>query len=211
MTGSKFTRRQVAGSALAAAGLVLAPRASALQRREPTPESPMGPFYPIARLTDSDADLTRIGRERPRAQGTIIEVTGRVLDQRGNPVSGAVMEMWQCNAAGRYAHDNDPATAPLDPNFQGFARIRSGRDGSWRLTTIKPAGYNSPIGFRPPHLHWDLAGRRDRRIAQMYFPEDAEANARDELYRALGTQGPLSVARRDSGNRYVWDIILAEV
>ena len=90
----------------------------------------------------------------------------------GNPVSGAKLELWQCNAAGRYAHPNDVATAPLDPDFQGFAAISSGRQGEWRITTIKPAGYESPIGHRTPHIHFDVSGKTHRLITQMYFPGD---------------------------------------
>jgi protocatechuate 3,4-dioxygenase beta subunit len=205
-----LSRRQMAASIVGAGALLAAPRALALQARQPTPESDMGPFYPAGQRADEDADLTRIGRNSPRAQGNVIELRGRVLDLRGNPVRGATLEMWQCNAAGRYLHANDVSTAPLDPNFRGFARLRSGRDGSFRLITIKPGGYDSPIGHRPPHLHWDLIGRTDRRITQMYFPEDADANAADRLYRNLGTAGPNAVARRERDGLYHWDIVLAD-
>jgi protocatechuate 3,4-dioxygenase beta subunit len=107
-------------------------------------------------------------------------------------------------------HENDISTAPLDPHFQGFAAIRTDAQGHWRIVTVKPAGYDSPIGHRPPHIHFDIRGRRHRNIAQLYFPEDAAANAVDLLYRGLGDLAGTSVATRDAGdpNRYRWDVVL---
>jgi protocatechuate 3,4-dioxygenase, beta subunit len=209
-----LSRRQFAQAALASAGLFVAGPALALQDRQPllgtTAESPMGPFYPLHPPAESDADLTRLAGHANRAQGTMIELTGRVRDLRGNPLAGAQMELWQANAAGRYTHELDPATAPLDPDFQSYARLTTGADGTYRIITIKPGGYDSPIGHRPPHLHFDLRGRTHRSIAQMYFPEDSEGNARDTLYRALGDEAASSVAARDPADpaKYRWDIVL---
>ena len=210
---SLLSRRQFAQAALASAGLfVVGP--SLAQQQQPllgtTAESPMGPFYPLHPPAENDADLTRLAGHANRARGTVIELTGRVRDLRGNPIAGAQMELWQANAAGRYMHELDPATAPLDPDFQSYARLTAGADGSYRIVTIKPGGYDSPIGHRPPHLHFDLRGRTHRSIAQLYFPEDAEGNARDTLYRALGNDAASTVAARDPAdpNRYRWDIVL---
>lgn len=206
----KISRRAFAGAGLASAGLVLASGAKALADRPLTAESPMGPFYPLTHPADSDADLIWIKGHKSRALGQVIEVTGRVMDGKGNPIAGAIIDLWQANAAGRYAHPDDISTAPLDPNFQGFASLRSGRDGSWRIVTIKPAGYDSPIGKRPPHIHFDVRGLRHRNVAQLYFAEEAEANARDALYKQLGADAATSVAQRDANdpNRYRWDVVL---
>ena len=210
---SLLSRRQFAQSALASAGLFVVGPALA-QERQPslraTAESPMGPFYPLRPPADNDADLTRLAGHANRARGTVIELTGRVLDLRGNPIAGARLELWQANAAGRYAHELDPATAPLDPDFQSYARLTTGADGAYRIVTIKPGGYDSPIGHRPPHLHFDLRGQTHRSIAQMYFPEDAEGNARDTLYRALGDEAGTSLAMRDTADpsKYRWDVVL---
>lgn len=207
-----LSRRQFAQAALASAGLFVAGAALAQPRQEltPTAESPMGPFYPLHPLAENDADLTRLAGHRNRARGTVIELTGRIRDVRGNPIAGARMELWQANAAGRYMHELDPATAPLDPNFQSYARLTAGADGTYRFVTIKPGGYDSPIGHRPPHLHFDLRGRTYRTIAQMYFPEEAAGNARDALYSALGNDAASSVAARNATdpNKYRWDIVL---
>ena len=208
-----LTRRAVAGGLLAGGALLTGKALHAQSGGQPnlpsTPESPMGPFYPVRRGADHDADMVTL-RGGGRARGEIIEVAGRILDLHGRPISGAQVEIWQANAAGRYAHPADVATAPLDPNFSGFASLRTGHDGLWRITTIRPAGYDSPIGNRPPHIHFMVSGRAHRLVAQMYFPENGEANARDLLYRGLGNEGPRSVATRAEDRRYRWDIVLLE-
>ena len=208
-----LSRRQFAQAALASAGLFMALPGRAQQGQPPlgtTAESPMGPFYPLHPPAENDADLTRLAGHRNRARGTVIELTGRIRDVRGNPISGARLELWQANAAGRYAHELDPAVAPLDPDFQSYARLTTGADGAYRILTIKPGGYDSPIGHRPPHLHFDLRGRTHRTIAQMYFPEEADANARDSLYSALGNDAASSVAARNPADpgKYRWDVVL---
>jgi protocatechuate 3,4-dioxygenase beta subunit len=210
MAGIILSRRTFAGAGLASAGLALASGAKAFQQKPLTAESPMGPFYPLDVPADSDADLTWLKGHAKRASGQVIEVTGRVLDQRGNPIAGARLDVWQANAAGRYAHPSDPAVAPLDPDFQGFASIVSDAKGDWRMVTIKPSGYDSPIGNRPPHIHFDIRGKTHRNIAQLYFPEDAAANAKDMLYKALGAEAATSVAMRSSADphKYSWDVVL---
>jgi len=96
---------------------------------------------------------------------------GRVVDLRGNPIRNAQVELWQCNAAGRYDHPGDRANpAELDPNFQGFARLATDRDGQFRFRSIKPKDYDTPIGRRTPHIHFDVRGLRERLVTQMYFP-----------------------------------------
>lgn len=203
-----LSRRAFAGAALGTAGLIAAGAARAAPAL--TAGGPLGPFYPIERPADDDFDMTMIKGGSGRALGRVIEVTGRVLDRKGNPVNGAMLDLWQCNAAGRYAHAADVATAPLDPNFQGFARLKTGASGEWRLRTVKPAGYGSPIGQRTPHIHVDVQGRQYRLITQMYFAEDAESNAKDRLYANLGEDAATAVAKLAAADQYRWDIVLME-
>jgi len=164
-----MSRRTFAGAGLASAGLALSSSARAFADKVPTAESALGPFYPITRPADADADLTWVKGHDKRAIGQVIEISGRVFDVKGNPVPGATLELWQANAAGRYDHPSDPAIAALDPNFQGYANIRSDSKGEWRVVTIKPGGYDSPIGHRPPHIHFDFRSEKSRNIAQLYF------------------------------------------
>ena len=205
-----MSRRTFAGAGVASVGLVWASGGRALADRVPTAESAMGPFYPIVRSAEADADLTWLKGHKARAAGQVIEVSGRIFDVKGNPIPGATLELWQANAAGRYAHPSDISKAPLDPNFQGYATLKTDPKGAWRIVTVKPGGYGSPIGQRPPHIHFDLRSEKTRTIAQMYFPEEAAGNAADRLYRDLGADAATSVAARDVSdpNKYSWDIVL---
>ncbi|WP_332772194.1 protocatechuate 3,4-dioxygenase [Phenylobacterium sp.] len=196
----------MAGAALVAGGA----RGQALPPLAGTAESPMGPFYPVNHLAEADADLVWLKGHKARALGEVIEISGRVLDRHGAPMRDATIEIWQANAAGRYAHANDISKAPLDPNFQGFANLRTDKDGGWRITTIKPAAYDSPIGLRTPHIHFDVRGTAHRLSAQMYFPEEAALNAKDQLYKGLGGEAGTSVAAATGAGKYRWDIVLMD-
>ncbi|MDP3676377.1 MAG: protocatechuate 3,4-dioxygenase [Novosphingobium sp.] len=203
-----LSRRAFAGSALATAALVAAKGVQAASKLSPTPSQTEGPFYPHQRLAEEDADLTWIKGHKRRAQGKVIQVTGRVFDRYGNPVRGARVELWQCNSLGRYAHPGDIATVPLDPDFQGYAAIRTGRKGEWRITTIKPAAYDSPIGRRTPHIHFTVHGNSGKLTTQMYFSDDEATNLKDGLYKNLGGEAARTVARLGAANQYDWDIVL---
>lgn len=162
-----ITRRHLVVGAAAVASVSAAKSPTLV----PTAGQEMGPFYPILRPADHDADLTRIKGRNGAATGQPINVIGRIVDLRGNPIRNAQVEFWQCNAVGRYDHPGDRANpAALDPNFQGFARLASDRDGQFKFRSIKPKDYNTPIGVRTPHIHFDIRGRSDRLVTQMYFP-----------------------------------------
>nr|WP_055505682.1 protocatechuate 3,4-dioxygenase subunit beta [Nonomuraea pusilla] len=122
-----------------------------------------------------DADLTRQHEAEPIGERII--VTGRVLDSGGRPVRGTLVELWQANAAGRYAHQGDQHPAPLDPNFTGAGRCLTDDEGRYRFVTIKPGAYpwrNHPNAWRPAHLHFSVFGTAftQRLVTQMYFPGD---------------------------------------
>ena len=160
-------RRHLVVGAAAVAG-VSAARGQTLSA---TSAQDLGPFYPMLRPADHDADLTRIKGRKGMAAGQPIQVIGRIVDLHGNPIRNAQVELWQCNAAGRYDHPGDRANpAALDPNFQGFARLATDRDGQFRFRSIKPKDYDTPIGRRTPHIHFDVRGLRERLVTQMYFP-----------------------------------------
>jgi protocatechuate 3,4-dioxygenase, beta subunit len=136
-----------------------------------------GPGPALAEVTPEDADLTRNAGTGQEAMGERIIVTGRVLDEDGAPVARTLVEVWQCNAAGRYVHGKDQHPAPLDPNFIGAGRCVTDEDGSYRFLTIKPGAYpwrNHANAWRPAHIHFSLFGPAQvtRLITQMYFPGD---------------------------------------
>ena len=135
-----------------------------------TPSTILGPFYPLIKPRDSDSDLTRIAGKRVRARGQVIDIAGRVLNQRGTPVRGARVELWQANAMGRYTHPSDPNPAPLDPGFEGYGVQVTDREGRFRFTTVKPGPYPFDKNrLRSPHLHFEVTGQKDRRVTQMFF------------------------------------------
>ena len=164
-----ISRRQLVVGAAAVASVSAAKSPSLVA----TSAQDLGPFYPIVRPSDHDADLTRLKGRSAAAVGQPIQIIGRVVDIHGNPIRNASVELWQCNAAGRYAHPGDRANAAaLDPNFQGFARLATDRDGQFKFRSIKPKDYDTPIGRRTPHIHFAIDGRSERLVTQMYFPNE---------------------------------------
>jgi protocatechuate 3,4-dioxygenase beta subunit len=160
-------------------GAALLP-ATARAALPPTPRQGEGPFYPTAPPLDADNDLVEVAGRDGRAAGVVTHVFGRVLDAEGRPLAGARVEIWQCDAAGRYHHPADPR-GPADPNFQGFGHARAAEDGGYRFRTIRPVPYPG----RTPHIHFAvLAPGRARLVTQMYVAGEP-GNARDALYNAI--------------------------
>jgi protocatechuate 3,4-dioxygenase beta subunit len=121
------------------------------------------------------ADLTT--QHEGVAQGQRIVVTGRVLDEDHRPVPSTIIEIWQANAAGRYAHARDQWDAPLDNNFSGAGRVITDEEGNYRFVTVRPGAYpwgNHYNAWRPAHIHLSLLGPAfaTRLVTQMYFPDD---------------------------------------
>jgi protocatechuate 3,4-dioxygenase, beta subunit len=134
-----------------------------------------GPLYGHNPIGETDSDLTRQHAGEPIGERII--VSGRVLDEDGRPIPNTLVELWQANAAGRYAQSNDNHPAPLDPNFTGAGRTITDENGIYRFVTIKPGAYpwrNHENAWRPAHIHFSLFGPCfiTRLITQMYFPND---------------------------------------
>jgi len=151
-----------------------------------TPANPEGPFYPKHQQVDKDTDLTLIEGHTGRAQGEVIRVTGQVLDDKGKPVKGALVDIWQANSHGRYHHEDDPATAPTDPDFQGWGMVKTDEEGRYAFTTIKPSAYKVDDEWRrPPHIHYKVSRRGYHEITtQMYFAGEA-LNEKDQLLNSV--------------------------
>ena len=146
-----------------------------------------GPVFGEDAVSDGDADLTLGHAGEPL--GERIVVSGQLLDSDGRPIRGALVEVWQANAAGRYQHRNDVHPAPLDPNFTGCGRTLTDDDGHYRFTTIKPGAYpwqNHPNAWRPAHIHFSVFGRAftQRLVTQMYFPGDPLFGA-DPIFNSI--------------------------
>lgn len=181
-----------------------------------TPDQVLGPFYPLTKPLDRGSDLTRIPGKPGRAHGQVIHLMGRVLDMKGEPLAGVRVEIWQANAHGRYVHESDYNPAPVDPNFEGFGVQITDREGCYSFTTIKPFGYPTHIpGWqRPPHIHFDVTGKIDKLVTQMYFEGDP-LNEKDRILQSSWAQERL-IARLLPPTRdvepdsllAVWDIVI---
>jgi protocatechuate 3,4-dioxygenase beta subunit len=144
--------------------------ALAQSARGRTPDQILGLFYPVGKTPDPAGDLTHLPGRPGRAEGQVLNVMGRVLNIKGEPVPGAKLEAWQANTHGRYTHPADANPAPLDPNFEGFAVLKSDAEGRYQFKTIKPGAYPAGPGIvRPPHIHFRLSGHDDELVTQMYF------------------------------------------
>jgi protocatechuate 3,4-dioxygenase beta subunit len=146
-----------------------------LVRLEQTLSEITGPRFGPETVSAADADLSRWNGGE--ALGERIVVTGRVLDEDARPIPGTLVEIWQANAAGRYAHDVDQHNAPLDPHFCGVGCVMTDENGVYRFLTVKPGAYpwrNHYNAWRPQHIHFSLFGPSfaTRLVTQMYFPGD---------------------------------------
>ena len=179
-----------------------------------------GPALWDSRVAPNDHDLTRQHDGEPLGERIIVH--GRVLEDDGRPLPRTLVEVWQCNAAGRYRHAGDRHPAPLDPNFTGLGRCLTRQDGSFAFVTVKPGAYpwgNHHNAWRPAHIHFSVFGRAfaQRLVTQMYFPgdplfsQDPIFNAvRDERARErLVAAFDLDRTEPEWALAYRWDIVLA--
>ena len=154
--------------------------------------------------------------------GERITISGTVRDEHGEPVKGALIEVWQANAAGRYAHIADQHPAPLDPNFSGAGRTVTDDEGRYRFVTIKPGAYpwrNHPNAWRPAHVHFSVLRHRrsaQRLVTQMYFPGDPlptldpvfNSVADPEVRRRLVARWSLELTQPEWSLGYEWNIVV---
>jgi protocatechuate 3,4-dioxygenase, beta subunit len=179
----------------------------------------LGPVFGEDALESTDGDLTAQHGGEPL--GERIVVSGRVLDEDGRPIRGALVEVWQANACGRYRHEVDQHPAPLDPNFSGAGRVLTDDGGNYRFVTIKPGSYpwgNHENAWRPAHIHFSVFGRAftQRLVTQMYFPGDPLFafdpifnSVRDPQSRTLMvSKFDLERTVPDWALAYRWDIVL---
>jgi protocatechuate 3,4-dioxygenase, beta subunit len=169
-----------------------------------------GPGPALSDVVPEDADLTTNAGTGGEALGERIIVTGRVLDEHGQPVPRALVEVWQANSAGRYLHEVDQHPAPLDPNFLGIGRCVTDGDGAYRFTSVTPGAYpwrNHPNAWRPAHIHFSVLGPSSlsRLVTQMYFPGDP-LHELDPIMNSI----PTEEARQRLVARYDHDVTVEE-
>ena len=179
-----------------------------------TPSQTVGPFFHIGCSKLIVSDLSA-----PDVSGARIAIEGRILDGDGNPIPDAMIEIWQANAFGRYAHPADTQDKPLDPGFKGFGRVPTDQNGRFSFTTIKPGPVPGSNGTtQAPHLVASIfmRGLLKRLVSRIYFPSDPPssndpANASDPVLNSVDPDRRKTlIARKAEGTDAVfhWDVIL---
>jgi protocatechuate 3,4-dioxygenase beta subunit len=144
-----------------------------------TPAQTEGPFYPTAFPADSDNDLVQVRGQAARAMGAVLHLRGRVLDASGKPLDGALVEIWQCDAQGLYDHPRQPSRERRDAAFQGYGKVLTDAQSTYRFRTLKPVAYPG----RTPHIHLKVAAADGRRLTTQFYLAGDPSNERDFVYR----------------------------
>lgn len=177
------SRRKRRNVVIGLAGLILGGPVTARALLQPTPRQTAGPFYPTRPPLDDDNDLTRV-RGRPRtAQGQIADVFGRILDQDGRAMDDVRVEIWQCDAYGRYHHPRDRGRV-MDEDFQGFGHTYSDAKGNYRFRTIRPVPYPG----RTPHIHIAVFPRSTEPFTTQLYVAGEPRNADDFLFNRIAPE-----------------------
>jgi protocatechuate 3,4-dioxygenase, alpha subunit len=172
----------------------------------PTPSQTVGPFFSCGLARRETVELAP-----PGVSGERVTIEGRVLDGDGLGVPDALLELWQANAHGRYAHPEDTQDRPLEPAFRGFGRVPTDGDGRFRFTTIAPAPVPGLGGtMQAPHIAVSVFARglQRRLVTRLYFPGGSLA-ADPVLALVPPERRQTLVARPGEGpGTLVWDVIL---
>jgi len=157
----------------------------------PTPRQATGPFYPERLPLDDDNDLTRVTGRNGLANGRSTDLFGSIVDTNGRPLAGVRIEIWQCDANGRYHHPRDNRLVAVDENFQGHGHAVTDAGGGYRFRTILPVPYPG----RTPHIHTAVfPSGHNPLVTQMYI-KDEPRNAQDFLFNRIPVeQRPMVVA-----------------
>ena len=176
-----LTRRHLlSGATVTLAAAAALPVGAALV---PTPRQSRGPYYPVEYPFDQDNDLVHVAGRSSPAQGEVVVVHGHVYDERGRSGSDVRVEIWQCDANGRYHHPRDRRNAPLDENFQGWGSYLTSSDGRYFFRTIHPVAYPG----RAPHIHFAISGPGFEPLVTQMYVDGAPENERDWLLRSIRT------------------------
>ena len=172
-----------------------------------TPSQTVGPYLSIG-LFQEDMGPALVPDDDPRA----IRIRGQVVDGNGDPVNDGMVEIWQANAAGRYAHpDDDREDVPLEEGFRGFGRSGTVDDGRFSFTTVKPGRVPMPDGrLQAPHIVVGVFARGllKRLVTRIYFPDEEEANASDPVLAELGDDERTTLVALAEGGGLRFDIRL---
>jgi protocatechuate 3,4-dioxygenase, beta subunit len=154
-----------------------------------TPAQTEGPFYPDKLPLDTDNDLLIINDGITPAVGEITWVSGRILNERGEPIRNALVEIWQCDNAGAYLHTGTSNKEKRDKNFQGFGRFLTGSSGEYLFRTIKPVPYPG----RTPHIHYAVKTKGREKFTTQCYIEGHAGNEKDGIWKDLKEAGRKAV------------------
>lgn len=212
-------RRVILGRLASAGAALMLPRgarAAGDNKAVRTPGQTLGPFYPVDWLGDADNDLVLVTGEAAKAMGTIVHVSGRVLDLSGKAVAGAGVEIWQCDSNGVYRHPRDmDSRRPRDGGFQGHGRTVADASGGYAFRTIRPVAYPG----RTPHIHFKIAPPKGRALVTQMYVLGEPLNEKDGILQSIRDprQRESVIVRLDPAPgleegalRGVFDIVLVE-
>ena len=174
------TRRSFLRNAAWTAALFSTPGLFAEQLTR-TPAQTEGPFYPNHLPLDTDNDLLVINEGVTPAVGDVTYVSGRILDARGEPIRGALVEIWQCDKNGAYLHTGTSNADKRDKNFQGFGRFMTGSSGEYLFRTIKPVPYPG----RTPHIHYKIKRAGKDLLTTQCYIKGHPGNEKDGIWRNM--------------------------
>jgi protocatechuate 3,4-dioxygenase alpha subunit len=175
---------------------------------ETTASQTVGPYLHIGLTWLTITDLTG-----PGIAGAPLTLSGTLFDGDGQPVTDAMVEIWQANSHGRYPHPEDTRDLPLEPNFLGFGRVATDAQGAFRFTTIKPGRVPGPRGtLQAPHINVTIfmRGMLKQLVTRVYFPDDP-ANADDAVLASVpAARRATLLARHAGGNaqELTWNVVL---
>ena len=168
----------------------------------------VGPFFSIGLDRMRKTDLAGPGVSCEK-----ITISGLVLDGEGKPVPDALLELWQANSHGKYAHPEDTQDKPLEPNFQGYGRIGVDENGAFFFTTLKPGTVPGPDGrLQAPHIAVSVFARglEIRLVTRIYFPDESAANATDYILNLVdpSRRSTLIANKTAVPGSLAWNVIL---
>jgi protocatechuate 3,4-dioxygenase, alpha subunit len=173
----------------------------------PAPSQTSGPFLSLG-LLGGHLGSSLVPEDDPRA----IRIRGRLLDGHGDPVPDGLVEIWQANSAGRYAHPEDARDdIPLEEGFLGFGRSGTVEDGWFEFVTVKPGRVPAPDGgLQAPHLVVTVFARGllKHLVTRLYFPDEVEANAEDPVLLGLEPEERETLVARSADGGLRFDVVL---
>ena len=170
-----FLRKVALGAAMFA---VPGAFAEALTR---TPKQTEGPFYPDKLPLDTDNDLIIVNNGVTPAVGEVTWLSGRILDEHGDPVRNALVEIWQADNNGAYIHTKSGNAEKRDGNFQGFGRFLTGSSGEYVFRTIKPVPYMP----RTPHIHMAVRIKGKKELITQCYIKGHPGNEKDGIWKSI--------------------------